>query len=192
MQLRIGIYSGTFDPIHEGHISFASEVLRAGDIDEVIFLPEHRPRSKDSATDIAHRIAMIEQAIAAIPHLHILDIDDEQFSVKETLPKLRRLYNDADLTFLIGSDVARTLDSWQNIDTLIRDASFAIGVRANDGENELVNILDKLGEKYGTLINYTLINSPAASIASTHIRAGDMSSFHPATIQYIRHNNLYI
>ena len=67
MVKRIGIFAGTFDPVHKGHISFALQAIEAAGLDEVVFLPEPRPRHKQSVTDQSHRIAMINLAIKAYP-----------------------------------------------------------------------------------------------------------------------------
>ncbi|HEU5121705.1 MAG TPA: adenylyltransferase/cytidyltransferase family protein, partial [Candidatus Saccharimonadales bacterium] len=66
---RIGIYSGTFDPVHYGHIAFAASAIRACNLDEVVFLPEPQPRYKAGVTDIAHRLALLTMATAAQSNL---------------------------------------------------------------------------------------------------------------------------
>ncbi|HSX00592.1 MAG TPA: adenylyltransferase/cytidyltransferase family protein, partial [Patescibacteria group bacterium] len=86
MKQTIGIYSGTFDPIHVGHIAFAKEVARELTLDTVIFLPEQRPRGKQRVTDIHHRVELIKQSIQNDNQLQILSLPMQQFTVAETLP----------------------------------------------------------------------------------------------------------
>ena len=65
-KVRIGIFAGTFDPVHAGHIAFALQAAEIAKLDEVVFIPERRPLSKSSTEHFGHRVAMIRQAI--MPH----------------------------------------------------------------------------------------------------------------------------
>lgn len=192
MQQRIGIYPGTFDPVHNGHIAFAAAALDTNIVDEVIFIPEQKPRGKDAA-DISHRLEMIKQAIAGTPKLSAEVLEDEQFTVKNTLPKLREVRKEAKLSFLIGSDVARSLSSWNDLATLIESVSFVIGLRAGDNKNNLVTMLQELGQQYSHPISYTFIDTPSNHVASTHMRMNEKSreSLHPTTRDYIALHHLY-
>jgi nicotinate-nucleotide adenylyltransferase len=69
---RIGIYSGTFDPVHSGHISFALQSLKAAKLDKVYFLPERRPRNKQQVEHFGHRVAMLKRAIKPYPEFNVL------------------------------------------------------------------------------------------------------------------------
>jgi cytidyltransferase-like protein len=62
-QSRIGIYSGTFDPVHAGHMAFALQAMQEAKLDRLYFLPERRPRYKQGVEHFAHRVAMLERAI---------------------------------------------------------------------------------------------------------------------------------
>src|SRR5258706_12226030 len=102
MQKHIGIYSGTFDPVHPGHIAFAREALQTCKLDEVIFLPEQTPRGKEAVTDLSHRIALLERALADEPNMRILKLQSPQFTVADTLPEIHNLLGTTRLTRLIG------------------------------------------------------------------------------------------
>src|SRR5258706_15577528 len=105
MQKHIGIYSGTFDPVHPGHVAFALETLQTCKLDEVIFLPEQTPRDKQAVTDLSHRIALLERALADEPNMRVLKLRSPQFTVADTLPEIYAALKDTQLTLLVGSDV---------------------------------------------------------------------------------------
>lgn len=192
MSFRVGIYPGTFDPIHMGHLAFAREALRVCELDKVIFLPEPKPRGKNDVTDISHRIALIEQTILDLTGFRILSLLSEQFTVKETLPELRNVLRDTQLTFLLGSDIVRTFQyRWEGLEVLFNEVSFAIGLRTDDDPEEITEIMKVLAQEYNTTINYVLIDTAYADVASSKIRGGIIDGLYPTTAEYIRQHSLY-
>lgn len=195
MEHRIGIYSGTFDPVHPGHIAFAQEAMRVCDLDEVLFLPEQKPRGKEYITDISHRAALIECAVKATPGLRVVQLASKQFNVEETLPELRRMFGKSHLTLLLGSDVVRTfLYRWEGLDVLLSDVSLAIGLRIGDSSAEVTTIINQLAHDYNISIDYSLISTQEADMTSSEIRNGtaDMSRLAPDTLAYIQEHQLYV
>jgi nicotinate-nucleotide adenylyltransferase len=168
---RIGIYPGTFDPVHPGHISFAQEALRACQLDEIALLPERLPRGKQHVTGLAQRVRLLTEATAATPGVRIVQLQSAQFTVSETLPELRQLFPHAELTLLVGSDVARTfLYRWPGLKILLASMQLAIGLRAHDTPEEMAGIIQELEQQYSITVPYTLIHTPHAHLASSHFR----------------------
>lgn len=191
---HIGIYSGTFDPIHNGHITFAIETRNTCGLNEVFFMPEPQPRLKDTVTSLEHRIALIQTATTGIDGLSILEPTSERFSVTTTLPMLRDTFQDSYLTLLIGSDIVRTLArDWQDLPALLRDVSLAIGMRGNDTRDEIAAILAKLEQDLDVKIDYTLIDTTDTQVASSKVRQSiaELSHLNPKVTDYIRKHNLY-
>jgi len=195
MKHNIGIYSGTFDPIHVGHIAFAKEVARELTLDTVVFLPEQRPRGKRRVTDIHHRVELIKQAIQNDNQLQILSLPMQQFTVAETLPELQKHFTNANLTFLIGSDIVRTFTyRWDGLETLLKAATFAVGIRAGDNQDELEAIFTQLETQYGVAAIHSYITTENAHVTSSQFRANEIDPSqlpHPAMFDYIRENQLY-
>ena len=181
---RIGIYPGTFDPIHQGHIAFAKEAMKLCELDKVIFLPEEIPRGKQDVTDITHRVALITLAIDDIPRLKVMRAASKQFDVAHTLPELRGIHIDSTLTLLIGSDVAKSLPNWEGIESLVGEVSFAIGMRSIDSLDEIKSIAHQVGALC------KIIRTPEAHTTSTQVRS-DTSLMIPGTKSYIEENQLY-
>src|SRR4051812_33685276 len=126
---RIGIYAGTFDPVHAGHVTFALQAMEAAGLDKVYFLPERRPRNKQHVEHFGHRVAMLKRAAQPHPQFEVLELVDVSFSVERTLPKLRQQFADDELVFLFGSDVVVSLQSWPKSELLLKDNELVIGLR---------------------------------------------------------------
>jgi nicotinate-nucleotide adenylyltransferase len=194
MKSRIGVYSGTFDPIHQGHIAFAEEAMRVCKLDKVVFLPERRPRDKHTVTDITHRIALIERATSDTAAFHVLSLTSEQHTVKDTLPELHAAFGSVHLTFLMGSDIVRTFPHrWDGLDILFREVSFAIGMRTNDNKSEVAEIVAEMEHVYNTTIQHTYIHAPNADLTSSQIRQSsmNMSRLNSRMLEYIHEHKLY-
>lgn len=171
MSKRIGIYSGSFDPIHDGHLAFAQEALKICNLNEVIFLPEQAPRDKPNVTKIDERIDLIAAKIITIPNLSVLQLRTAQFNVAETLPILQTKFPDSEFTLLVGSDVVRTFEyRWEDLNILLSSVSLAIGMRTGDDSVEIEDILFELEKDFKSAISYTLIYTDHSHIASSHIR----------------------
>lgn len=166
MHRHIGIYPGTFDPVHEGHIAFANEGAELFHLEKVVFLPEKNPRRKQNVTDISARQKKLSSSLAAHSKLEALLLDTDQFTILETLPKLHQLFQGSKFTFFIGSDVALHLPNWENLPLLLESVSFLIAMREGDSESEIENALRRLS----TPVRYTIIGSPHPKARSSIIR----------------------
>ena len=170
--IRIGIFPGTFDPVHDGHIAFALESLKACRLDEVIFLPEHSPRGKHSVTSLPTRTEQLRQQIAPHPRLRVLELVSRQFTVQDTLPELRQIFAGHNLTLLIGSDIAHTfLYRWEGLEELLSEMSLAIGLRNQDTPDIIKRIIRQLESSHGLAIRHNIISTPHKAVSSSHIRA---------------------
>ena len=163
---KVGIYPGSFDPIHSGHIAFALQAMSECNLSKVVFLPEPQPRGKPNITALLHRVALIDFAIQSKPGLELGQPVSRRFSVSNSLPKLTASYADAALTFLMGSDVVKTLDGWPHITTLLTKASLAIGLREGDTPDTMAAIMEQLARRSGAAAKLSL------SVSASRARAG--------------------
>ncbi|GAC1300839.1 MAG: nicotinate-nucleotide adenylyltransferase [Isosphaeraceae bacterium] len=116
--MRLGIFGGTFDPIHLGHLILAESCREACELDRVWFVvagfPPHKPGARVSASD---RVEMARLAIAGHPTFEVSEIEAKRpgphYSV-ETLEAIRQERPDDDLFFLIGADSLTDLPSWRS------------------------------------------------------------------------------
>jgi nicotinate-nucleotide adenylyltransferase len=191
----IGIFSGTFDPVHSGHIAFCRAAVQAATLEKVVLLPEAAPRGKSPVTSLAHRRAMLELATAADPHLEVLTLPDKRFSVARTLPRLQQLFAGHKLSLLVGSDVVQTFaHRWPGLETLLAEMELIIGLRAGDTASTVEGLLEAVQRAMPKLtLRYRLLDSPYAQAASSQIRSVGAVPAHlpPPVTAYIAAHRLY-
>ncbi len=191
---RIGIYAGTFDPVHAGHVTFALQSLRAAKLDKVYFLPERRPRSKQQVEHFGHRVAMLNRAVKPYPEFEVLELVDISFSVERTLPKLRQLFPGAELVFLFGSDVIPSLANWPNAKELLKNNELVIGLRFKVNKSHLQAIVESWSTQPKLV---TMFDSFAPEVSSGNVREAlrlrrPTGGILKSVEQYSNHNWLYV
>lgn len=168
---RIGIYAGTFDPVHQGHLSFARTACELARLSVVYLLPERSPRAKPSARPYRTRVARLHDITD--DQIKVLELPDEEFSVARTLPALRRQFPGAQLVMLVGSDVVEHMSSWPDISELVRSCEFAIGQRDAAVPPDTHATLQALGIDSS---RHTIVSTPHNHLSSTMIRQGHVQS----------------
>lgn len=192
---RVGIYSGTFDPVHEGHIAFAMTAVKACRLDKVFFLVEPRPRRKQGIKSFEHRTNMVRLAIDDNPKLGLIVLEQARFTVLETLPQLHARFRGAVLFMLMGEDVALHLSHWPHIDDLINSTSLVVGLR--EGKEQTVEAQLRLLEKTRAhKLSYQLFKTNLSDYSSSKIRASLRKGklplgLHPEVAAYIKEQGLY-
>jgi nicotinate-nucleotide adenylyltransferase len=132
--MNLGIFGGTFNPIHLAHLRVAEEVREACALDQVLFLPAGVPPHKhpEEALPFADRCAMVEEAIADHPAFRLCAIEGERqgksYSV-DTLALLRQRRPDDRLYFIIGLDSFRDLPMWHDYTRLFHLANIVVATR---------------------------------------------------------------
>jgi len=194
VQKRIGIYAGTFDPVHAGHIGFALQAVQRAGLDKVYFLPERRPRHKSGVEHFGHRVAMLKKAVRPHPGFEVLELDDVSFSVARTLPKLQTRFRGHQLAFLFGSDAISNLPSWPQAERLLSQAELVVGCRWQD---DSADIHELIGGWPIVPRAYSVINSYAPDISSGKVRSAlrrrqSIRGLLKSVEQYSNQNWLYI
>jgi nicotinate-nucleotide adenylyltransferase len=191
---RVGIYAGTFDPVHAGHISFALQSLAAAHLDKIYFVPERRPRNKQHIEHFAHRVAMIKRALKPHGKFAILELVDVNFSIEHTLPELRKQLKGNELVFLFGSDIVPSLASWPHADRLLTSFEIVIGLRNEDNRSTLHGIIEAWPSQPKSVIMFP---SYAPKVSSGKVREA-LRTHQPAegllasVERYSDHNWLYV
>jgi nicotinate-nucleotide adenylyltransferase len=132
--MRVGIFGGTFDPVHFGHLILAEQAREQGRLDEVWFVPAPCPPQKTNQviTPYDQRVEMLQLAIAGHPAFRIdlieKDLPSPSYTVN-TLDELRRRHPDAELWLLIGGDSLVDLPEWYQPIRIIRQAGLLVMAR---------------------------------------------------------------
>ena len=198
---RTGVFGGSFDPVHTGHLILAEQMMEEAALDEVIFIPAYRSPFK-LASDPAegeHRLKMLERAVASEPRFSVSDIELRRGGASYTSDTLDALSADGELGrlfFIMGSDSMLGLDRWYRAEHLLKDYSFLVGLRKGDDEDEVRAKLDALlGSFPGADIR--LLSIPELEISSSDLRlrheAGRSLRYAvpDAVLDYIDENGLY-
>lgn len=190
----LGIFGGTFDPVHCGHLIIAEWVRDACHLDEVLFIPSAIPPHKQniSLTDQQHRLAMVELAIATTPCFSHSDIEMQSDRISytaETLATLSDQYGDeTELHLILGEDNLYDLPDWHDPERITALARILVARRADKPIRDIPAYLQEV---------VTVCKSPEIDISSTQIRsriqAGKSIRFLvPETVElYIREHRLY-
>jgi nicotinate-nucleotide adenylyltransferase len=194
VQQRIGIYAGTFNPVHAGHIAFALQAMERGRLDRLYFLPERRPRHKKGVEHFGHRVAMLKKAALPHPKFKVLELDDVSFTVVRTLPKLRAQFPADQLVFLFGSDAIGDLPTWPQAERLLRQVELVIGCRNQDDAASTRAVITGWPLEPRS---YMIFDSYAPDVSSGRVRAAlqrrqSVRGLLKSVEHYSNHNWLYI
>lgn len=138
--VRIGVFGGTFDPPHIGHLIVAQDAWSALELDRVLFVPAASPPHKTGSriTPAALRLEMLRAALAGDPRFEAEDLElrraGPSYTV-DTLRELRARYPAASLFFLLGSDQFRELHTWREPDEIARLARLVVLSRGGSEED---------------------------------------------------------
>jgi nicotinate-nucleotide adenylyltransferase len=166
----IGIYPGTFDPIHEGHTAFALAAISECNLSMIYFAPEKVPRDKFNVTDLQVRIANMRSVLGQNPTFDILSLSSDRFTVTNTKPEIEARLSPAQYTLLLGSDVAIRLEGWPDIDALLSKWGLAIGMRNSDNAKNIELMIKRLEKRYGFSIRRSFIYTDKAGLSSSGFR----------------------
>jgi nicotinate-nucleotide adenylyltransferase len=192
---RIGLFGGTFDPIHRGHVEVAEVCARRLDLDVVLVIPSgqppHRAPPQASAAD---RLAMVELAVAGRPPLLASDIEVRRGGVSysvDTVRALATLHPEAELVLLLGWDAAADFPDWHEAAAIGSMARIAVFNRTGSTPRGVG--LTALGLPPETI--YVEVPSPSVSATSVREALTQESrgaSFLPELVAaYIREHGLY-
>lgn len=154
MEQKIGIYPGTFDPIHKGHLTFALAAAEACQLDKVVFLPEYSPRGKVDVACLTERVEQIEAAVEKNDNLDLLVLLTRRFTYNSAMPEIRNALGEtAHFTLLMGSDVAKSLaHGWEDAHKLFTECQLAVGLRGDDTAEDISNHLLQVPNIRGVIL----------------------------------------
>jgi nicotinate-nucleotide adenylyltransferase len=215
-QERIGLFGGTFNPIHSGHLRAAEIVQERLLLNKILFIPSYIPPHKDSVeiTSPAHRLKMVELALRSYPHFvpSSIEVDAQEKSYSViTLGKIKKLYPKAKIFFILGIDAFLEIDTWRNHERVLEQCFFVVisrpGFQLRDAETafngmhreKMLEIPESEIIKDDAFIKFRIFLLPidALNIASTGIRkklrrGESVKTMVPdVVVSYIKENNLY-
>lgn len=190
---RIGVFSGTFDPVHRGHVEACLTAKGALELDEVLLLLEHQPHRKVNVTSPAHRQAMLRLATKSYASLKVVDWPQPHVTTTNTLDFLRANYPSSDYWMIMGSDMVEHLPDWSGVSELVGNFSLAVVLRDNAEQAVTEQRLAKLAKDYPGL-HCELLPAVWSAVSSSRVRQGGGAArdgLDPAVAAYITKHHLY-
>jgi nicotinate-nucleotide adenylyltransferase len=189
--MRMGLYGGCFNPVHQGHLAAARGAMRALELDRVLFIPSGKPPLKGDGGLVhgSHRLAMLDAALAEESAMDASAIEIERQGPSFTVDTVTDLRTNnpagTELFFLLGDDCIERLPRWKGIDRLHAMLRFAVLPRmAGQARPEDQRLI--------------WLDLPQAAVSSTQIRAMLASGERPpaklvpaAVMHYVAQHRLY-
>ena len=198
--MRVGIYGGTFSPVHNGHVAAAKAFMEQMWLDILYVIPTGVTPHKDMKGNAtaADRLEMCRLAFEGVEGVIVSDLEMKREGKSYTVDTLRELYDpEGRLFLLMGTDMLMTLDQWREPDEIFRLCYPVYVRRETDGELDapIVEKIKSYQDKYGKVVRR--IVTPAIELSSTDVRTAVAEGFPidgavpPAVAAYIRERDLY-
>ena len=197
---RIGIFGGTFNPIHLGHQNLMKNAMEELWLDELLLIPTYIPPHK-VAKDLAtgeDRMAMCRIAAGEDARITVSDIELQRGGSSYTyltLRQLHRLYPNSHFFLIVGGDMLLSFDRWKRWRDILRMATLCAAPREEDEHDDLV----RESGRYAVIGQGCIVmDAPVVEVSSTQIRLalkeGESAShlLHPGVEEYCREHRLYL
>ncbi len=196
--MKIGLFGGSFNPIHNGHIHLAKSIKDTFNLNKIIFIPSKKSPHKSNEEYVSneHRLNMCRLAIQDIPNFEVSNFEISRDTISYTIYTVRyfkSIYPNDELYLLIGSDMLLSFDTWKNFKEIMQNVTLAVVSRENGDMSALQEKANELS-KYGKIL---IASVQPIEVSSTDIRKNirfnkDYScNLNKKVVQYIKSNGLY-
>lgn len=191
--MKIGLYFGTYNPVHVGHLIIANHLAEHTDLDQIwmVVTPHNPLKKKSTLLDDYHRLQMVYLATENYPKIKPSDIEfklsQPNYTVN-TLAHLQEKYPTHEFSLIMGEDNLKTFHKWKNYEVILKHHDIYVYPRISSE-------IDNLELKNHPKIH--LIDAPVVEISSTFIRKNikmgkNIQPLLPSSVwEYIDHNNFY-
>ena len=185
----VGIFGGTFDPFHNGHLQLVRSVLKLGILERIYLMPNYIPPHKPQpVADDRDRLAMINLVCAHEQNIFPLDFEIRRQSVSYTFETVSKLsederFSNTRITLLIGMDSLINFTSWYHYEQLLQQVNLVVARRPH---------YDLADLDAGQIL---LVDNPSVDLSSSEIRSHKFNSIDnlipPYIIDYIKQHRIY-
>ena len=165
--LKTGLFGGSFDPIHLGHLNLALRIMELKKLDRVLFCPAHCSPTKESNPPVAaanHRLNMLQLALEDMPNCDPYDEEIKRSPPSYTIDTVREI--EGEVYLIVAEDTAYGFGEWKDIDALLECAPPLVGVRHGFDSKKL----NQLPQKIKLKVEQGICSIPAMDVSSTEIR----------------------
>jgi len=131
LKSRVGVFGGSFDPVHVGHLAIALAALESIPLDRVLFVPVRRSplKERDPLASVADRLTMLQSAIAGEPRFSLSRVELDRDGVSYTVDTLEALRTEGELFLILGSDALADLARWRAPDRIRELSTILVAAR---------------------------------------------------------------
>jgi len=191
--VKIGLFGGSFDPVHNGHVALARAALADAGLDRVILIPAAQAPLKPDVAQVSaeHRLRMVRLAVADEPGLEVSDAEVRRGGVNytvDTVRALREQFAGDDLFWIIGADQLPRLSRWREIGALAGMVEVLCAARPGHALRPPADVPG---------LRWRRLGAPEWDVSSTELRERIARGESPAglmpnkTIEYLERNRLY-
>lgn len=192
-KMNIGLYFGTFNPIHIGHLIIANHMAEHSDLDQIwmVVTPHNPHKQKSSLLDDYHRLHMVHLATEDFPKIQPSDIEfklpQPNYTVN-TLAHLQEKFPKHEFSLIMGEDNLNSLHKWKNYEIILQNHNVFVYPRFNSGE---------IDEQFINHSNIHRVGAPVIELSSTFIRESIKKGKNVVPMlsnkvwEYVEHNNFY-
>jgi nicotinate-nucleotide adenylyltransferase len=178
--MKLGLYVGSFNPVHNGHVKVINYLLDNDLVDKVIVLPTPNYWDKQDIIPVKHRINMLK--FFERENVIIDDKNNEYPYTYQVIDSIKKEYND-EIYLVIGSDNLEKLHLWKNIDKILENRVIVLR-RGDTPIDEYLKRFDKT--------RFIIVDDfECLDVCSTDIRNGIYKNIDDRVVEYIKRNNLY-
>ena len=194
--MKLCVFQGTFNPIHNVHLAMANYVMNVYDFDSILFIPAYKPPHKEFDDDLAnHRLQMVKIAIQGENSFGLSNIEfqNERFSYTYlTIQELYKRYKiDGKINFIIGTDAFKEIDSWYEADKLKELVHFIVFPRETNIDHDRLSLLHYKGFKF-SLAKMEFINLSSSTLREKLQNGQSVGALMPPEVlEYIHKLGLY-
>ncbi len=176
MAMRVGLYGGSFDPIHVGHLIAARAARERFELDRMILIPCAQPPHKPAGdlTDASHRLAMARLAVEDEPGLEVSDCEVGRAGPSYTIDTVEafreQLGPTTTLVWLIGADTLGELASWHRVDELVDACQIVIAPRPGWESPDVTSLRGRLRDEQIERLRDGLIDTPRIDVSASDVR----------------------
>ena|SRR5579885_233580 len=173
--MRVGVFGGTFDPVHLGHLILAEHCREQARLDQVWFVPAARPPHKldRPLTRFDQRAEMLALALAGNPAFRVNELEKDRPGpsyTADTLAELHRRHPADEFCLLVGSDTLADLPAWHAPEEVVRLAELVVVARPDHPVPDAAEVRAALRLAEGQTLRYQVVRSPLIDISSRELR----------------------
>ena len=181
--MKLGLYGGTFDPIHNGHTHVITQLIQRGIVDHLLVVPAGEPRLRENAPKAtgAQRRTMCQLAINDLPPEIRSKVEVNPIEILrmgpsytiDTVEAVKQAYPDDEIILIVGTDAYEKLDHWHRVDELMKLVTLEV-IQRPGYIGDLARDID------------------AIDVSATQVRLHQSDQLSPSVAAYIKENNLYV